>query len=393
MQALSLKSAPGWLGEAAGVAAGREILKAGRVVLGVAIALTALGLVMAYSSSSARLSDSDRDVNGVLVKQACWAVLAAAACAVCARVPLSTLERAAKPLLAVVLVLLVATLLTGVSVKGARRWFELLGVRFQASELLKLAVVLFLARGLAEREKDSHFGSQAPMLPLLLPVALGLGLVLVEPDLGSSLFVGALTIVMLGLAGVRPSRVAPLLVFAMPALALLAYAKFPHVQRRWELWSRGAEAVGGQVQESLVAIGSGGALGRGLGHGTQKLFFVQESNTDFIGAVLGEELGFLGCFAVILGFLAVVWYGRKVTLGARALSPHAAYLAGGAAFVIAFQAAINLAVITNVAPTKGIPLPFISVGGSNLVLVLSCVGLIVNVARRAAAAAGDPSGA
>lgn len=397
MRTLTLRGAPGWLGEAAGVASGREILKAGRVVLGVAVALTALGLVMAYSSSSARLADSGRDVNVVLAKQAAWAVLAAAACAVCARVPLSTLSRAARPLLVVVLLLLVATLVAGVSVKGARRWIEVLGVRFQASELLKLAVVLFLARGLAERERAGPFGVQTAMLPLLLPVAVGIGLVLVEPDLGSSLFVGALAIVMLGLAGVRPARVAPLLVFALPALALLAYAKFPHVQRRWELWTQGAETAGGgigtQVQESLVAIGSGGLLGRGLGNGTQKLFYVQESNTDFIGAVLGEELGFVGCAAVIVAFMALVWHGRKVVLGARALSPHAAYLAGGAVFVIAFQAAINLAVITNSAPTKGIPLPFISVGGSNLVLVLSCVGLIVNVARRAAAAAGDPAAA
>lgn len=383
------RSAGGWLGETAGVAPGRELLAAGRAVLGVSIALTALGLVISYSSSSARLAGLNLDPNGVLAKQAAWTLLAAGAAAFFARVSLETLVRWARPALVAVLVLLALTLLVGVSVKGSRRWMEVLGVRFQASEMFKLAVLLFLAGGLAAREKATHFGQQIPVLSLLIPVALGVGLVLAEPDLGTSLFIAAEAIVLLGLAGVRPARVAPLLGLALPAIVVLAWAKFPHVQRRWELWSQGAEAVRGQVQESLVAIGSGGLLGRGLGHGTQKLYYLGESSTDFIGAVLGEELGFVGCAAVIVGFLLVVWSGRKITLGARALSPQAVYLAGGATFVIAFQAAINLAVITNSAPTKGIPLPFISVGGSNLVLMLSLVGLLVNVARRAAFAAGD----
>ncbi len=380
----------GWLGETAGVAPGRDLLAAGRTILGVAVALTALGLVISYSSSSARLTGMGLNPNAVLAKQAAWVALAAGAAAVCARLPLATLGRLARPALAVVIGLLALTLVAGVSVKGSRRWLEVAGVRFQASELLKLAVLLFLAQGLAAREKATHFGQSMPVLGLLLPVALGIGLVLVEPDLGTSLFVAAEAIVLLGLAGVRPARVAPLLGLALPGIVALAWAKFPHVQRRWETWSKGAESVGGQVQESLVAIGSGGFFGRGLGHGTQKVFYVQESNTDFIGAVLGEELGFLGCAAVIVGFLLIVWSGRRLTLGARALSPHAVYLAGGATFVIGFQAAINLAVITDSAPTKGIPLPFISVGGSNLVLMLSLVGLLVNVAREAAAAAGEP---
>jgi cell division protein FtsW len=371
------------------VAPGREILQAGRVVLGVAVALTALGLVISYSSSSARLAGIGKDVNAVLAKQACWAFLAAGACALFARVPLSALSRWARPLLFLVLGLLVVTLFFGKSVNGSRRWMEVLGARFQPSEMLKLAVLLFLARGLAEREEHTHFGQQVPVLGLLAPIVVGVGLVLVQPDLGSSLFVVAEAVVLLGLAGIRPARLAPLATVALPALVAIAWAKFPHVQRRWDLWTQGSAEVGGQVQESLVAIGSGGLTGRGLGQGTHKLFYVQESNTDFIAAVLGEELGFVGCAAVILGFLMIVWFGRKITLGARVLSPQASYLAGGATFVIAFQAAINLAVVTNSAPTKGIPLPFISVGGSNLVLVLCCVGILVNVARRAAAAAGD----
>jgi cell division protein FtsW len=383
------RTAEGWLGEVAGVAPGRDVLHAGRVVLGVAVALTALGLVLAYSSSSAMLALRGKEPNLVLVKQLTWTLLAAAGAWILAHVPLSALSRFARPALLLVLGLLVATAVFGVTVNGSRRWLEVLGQRIQPSELLKLAVLLYLADALSKREENAHFGRQPPLLGMVAPLLLGVGLVLIQPDLGTSLFLVAESVVLLGLAGVRPTRLAPAMALMLPAILVLAWSKFPHVQRRWSLWTGGAPTGRTQVEESLVAIGSGGLFGMGLGQGQQKLGYLAESHTDFIGAVLGEELGFVGCAAVILGFMAIVWYGRKVTLAARALSPQAAFLAGGATFVIAFQAAINLAVVTNSAPTKGIPLPFISVGGSNLVLMLACVGLIVNVARRSAAALGD----
>jgi cell division protein FtsW len=389
--------AQGWLGEA-GVAPGRELLAAGRTVLTLGVALTALGWVMAYSSSSARavaaqqgLNAVQQDVNAVFVRQACWTLIAAAGCVVMARVPLETLGRWSRPLLTAVIVMLVATKLVGVEVNGARRWLGVGGFRFQPSELLKLVGLLYMADALARREQRAHFDATAPAAALLAPFLLGIGLVFLQPDLGTSLFLVAECLVLLGLAGVRPARVGPAALLLLPLLVGVAWAKFPHVQKRWDTWAQ--SGTGGprtQVDESLLAIGSGGLLGRGLGEGTQKLHYVAESNTDFIGAVLGEELGFVGCAAMILAFMGIAWCGRKITLGARALAPQAIYLAGGAAFIIVFQAAINLAVVTNSAPTKGIPLPFISVGGSNLVLMLCCVGLLVNVARRAASAAGDP---
>lgn len=383
------RTAEGWLGEAAGVAPGREVLHAGRMVLGLAVALTALGLVLCYSSSSALLAMKGKEPHGVLVKQLTWTMLAAVGAWILVHVPLSTLSRLARPALLVMLGLLVATALFGVEVNGSRRWLEILGQRVQPSEFFKLGVLLYLSDALAKREEGAHFGRQPPLAGLLAPLLLGVGLVLIQPDLGTSLFLVAQSVVLLGLAGVRPTRLAPTALLMLPAILALAWTRFPHVQKRWSLWAVGESGGRTQVEESLMAIGSGGLLGRGLGQSQQKLGYLSESHTDFIGAVLGEELGFLGCAAVIVAFMAIVWYGRKVTLAARALSPQAAFLAGGATFVIAFQAAINLAVVTNSAPTKGIPLPFISVGGSNLLLMLACVGLIVNVARRASAALGD----
>jgi cell division protein FtsW len=384
------RRATGWLGEVAAVAPGRELLAAGRTVLGVAIALTALGLVVAYSSSSSQLASAGKDPNAIFIKQACWALLGTGACLLFARVPLETLGRWSRPALTAVIVLLVATRVFGLEVNQARRWLAFGDLRIQPSELLKLAGLLYLADALARREQRAHFDASAPAFGLLAPLLLGIGLVFLQPDLGTSLFLVAEALVLLGLAGVRPARIGPGLLLALPLLLAVGWAKFPHVQKRWDLWVGDAAQGRTQIDESLLAIGSGGLMGRGLGEGTQKLHYLPECSTDFAGAVVGEELGFLGCAVLVLGFMLLAWNGRKLTLGARALSPQAVYLAGGAAFVIVFQAVINLAVVTNSAPTKGIPLPFISVGGSNLLIMLSCVGLLVNVARRSAAAAGDP---
>jgi cell division protein FtsW len=146
---------------------------------------------------------------------------------------------------------------------------------------------------------------------------------------------------------------------------------------------------GDQVREALVAIGSGGLTGVGLGEGGHKLGFVPEIQTDFIFAMVGEELGFLGCVGVVLTFMLFTWYGSRLAWHARALGSYACYLAAGAVFIVAFQAVINLAVVTGLAPTKGIALPFLSKGGSNLLMVSICVGLLVNIARRTADAVGE----
>jgi cell division protein FtsW len=282
----------------------------------------------------------------------------------------------------------VLTLAIGPEINQSRRWLQLAGFSLQPSELLKLAVLLYLAERLAVREADATFGDRTPVLAVLAPVAIGTGLVLVEPDLGTALFVAAIAVVLLALAGIRPTRFLPFAAAAFPLLLVYAWSRFAHVQRRVGTFLEGAKP-GDQVYESLIAIGSGGLLGRGLGEGTQKLFYVAESNTDFIFAVLGEELGFAATASVVLAFMAFTWFGRKVAWRARILGPHAYYLAAGATFVVAFQALINIAVVTAAAPTKGVSLPFLSLGGSNLLVAGVMVGILVNVARRTAAAAAD----
>jgi cell division protein FtsW len=375
-------------GERLSAEGGGEVLHAGRMVLAVAVGLVALGLLMVYSTSAALHAVDGRSHADGLVRQLRWVLLGAIVVWFVARLDERWLRRAARPLLALALLLLVATLLFGPAVKGSRRWLVVAGLSIQPSELLKIAVLLYLADRLSARERAQSFGQPTPLLTFLLPVGLGVLLVLIAPDLGTSLFIVAEAVILLGLAGVRPTRFVPFALTVVPVVVLFAYTRFPHVRDRFELYATGA-GQGTQVHEALVAIGSGGLFGRGLGEGAQKLGYIAEAHNDFIFAVIGEELGFVGCALVVLAYMAFVFYGRRVAWRARILGPHAFYLAAGATFLVAFQALVNIAVVTATAPTKGVSLPFISTGGSNLLMALVCVGLILNVARRTAAASAE----
>lgn len=385
---------------------GYQVLRAGRVVAWTAIGLIALGLVMVYSSTAsvraleqeARLFDAPElgtpaqaaSPHRYLLRQLRWAAIAAVLAFCVSRMPLGWLERSGRPLLITSILLLIAVLVLGRAVNNSRRWIDLGVLRFQPSELLKIAVLVYVSWQLAARERARSFGHRTPLMATLAPVGIAIILVLVEPDLGTALFIAAETVVLLGLAGVRPARLLPVAMIAMPAIVVYAFTRFSHVSRRWELWIKEPQ-TGTQVHEGLVALGSGGLTGTGLGQGTQKLGYIAESQTDFIFTVIGEELGFLGCAAVVIAFMTILWFGRKVAWQARILGPHAFYLAAGATFIICFQALMNIAVVTAAVPTKGVSLPFISVGGSNLLMATTCVALIMNIARRTAAATtGDP---
>ncbi|MCB9826531.1 MAG: cell division protein FtsW [Planctomycetes bacterium] len=367
----------------------QAIQQAASFVVLLAVGLTSFGLVMVYSTSSAQRAALGEDMAYGLVRQAIWVVLGVGLAWLVARTPLTTLRRLAGPLLVVVLLLLAITLGFAPSVKGARRWLRLGALSMQPSEFAKIAVLLFLADRLARREPDSSFGMRLPLLPVLLPVGLTLVLVFLAPDLGMTLFLVAECVVLLGLAGVRPGRVLPYVLVSLPAILLYAFTHFGHVKKRLAAFTG---EPSGQVREALVAIGAGGFLGVGLGRGMQKLHYVAEAHTDFIFSIIGEELGFMGCAAVVCAFMGLVVHGRRIAWSARAWSPQDPfpfYVAAGATFLITFQALVNLAVVTGSAPTKGVSMPFISVGGSNLLVMATCVGLLVNVARASAALALD----
>lgn len=369
-----------------------DVLAASRAVLAVVAGLIGLGIVMVYSTSSALGAGRSGAHADVLIRQLRWVVLGLLVGLGVSRVKLEVLRTVARPVLGLALVLLVATLLMAPPVNGSRRWLRLAGISIQSSELLKIGVLLYLADALSTRERLRAFGHGTRLLPMLAPVGLGATLVLVAPDLGTSLFIVAEAVVLLGLAGIRPTRVVPFALTVVPVIIVFAYTRFPHVRNRLAMYS-GGPGAGSQVQEALVAIGSGGVFGKGLGEGAQKVGYFAEAHNDFIFAVIGEELGFAGCAAVVVAYMLLAWNGRTIAWHARRLGPHAMYLAAGATFLIVFQALINIAVVTATAPTKGVSLPFISTGGSNFLMVCTCVGLLLNVARRSAQApAEDPLG-
>jgi len=332
-------------------------------VLVPALVLTGLGLICVYSFGGQHV-----------IRQAVWAALGVAACIAVSRIPLDVLRRTGPALLAGAGLLLLLALLVAPSVAGTRRWLVIPSVGFfQPSELAKLAVVLFLAARLAERR-----GQDARALRTVWPVVPVCFLVLLAPDLGTTVFLACVTLVLLLVAGARLGPLLTALFGAVPLLLLVA-AHYPYMRRRLEFFE--GELNYQQVQ-ALIAFGSGGFMGNGLGAGRQKLDYLPAGHTDFVLPNIGEEMGFLGVALVGVLFALICIHGTRVALlAARRKEQFGFYLACGATFLVVFQAAVNMAVATAAAPTKGISLPFLSQGGSNLLMTLVAIGLVVNVGR------------
>jgi cell division protein FtsW len=294
------------------------------------------------------------------------------------------LEKFVLPFLGLSVLLLVLVLLPGlgVSVNGSRRWLRLGPLSFQPAELAKLALVVYLAAFLA-RKRDELGEFWRGMVP---PLAVGgtlAALVLAQPDLGSCLTLLVLTVGLLFLAG-APTRSLALLVGPALSLAALAVWLAPYRMRRvfafLDPW-QDPRGSGFQIIQSWLALGGGGLTGRGIGESKQKLFYLPEAHTDFIFAVLGEELGFLGAAAVVVLFAVLVWRGLRI--GIRAADPFGAYLALGITVLVATQTLVNLGVVTGMLPTKGLPLPFLSFGGSALLMTMLATGMLLNISQDA----------
>ncbi len=335
-------------------------------------------MVMLFSVSTAQAGTRH------LMMQPVWCALGLVACWCLAAWDYRWLRKAAWPLLGVSVLLLILVLVPGVTrnVKGAHRWLAAGGWTFQPSELAKIALIIALA----------HYGDryllQMPTLKqgLLVPlviIAPVLALIFAEPDVGTTVLVAAVSGFMLLIAGTRAVFLTPPSIAAGVGLAFYILNNPTRLHRIFAFLhpEEHKEGVGYQVYQSIVAIGSGGLTGVGLGDGRQKLGFVPEQHTDFILSVIGEELGLVATISVVLAFLVILICG--VVIAWRARETFGLLLAAGITFLIGMQAAINIGVVTGSLPNKGLSLPFISYGGSNLVLMLACVGLLLNVARHA----------
>jgi cell division protein FtsW len=337
-------------------------------------ALLSLGFVMLYSAGLLKGGAH------YCIMQLLWAGAGLVVAAILAGFDYRWLRKAAWLLLGVAVVLLALVLLTP-KVNGASRWFRFGPVNFQPSELAKLVLIVVLARYCDEYYSVIRTFRRGLVLPGCI-IGLVVGLIFIEPDRGASILLTTVGGIMLIVAGAKLRYILPPLLCAASAVAYCLYQD-PVRQRRILSWldlENHKQGAGFQVWRSIVGIGSGGVDGVGLGNGREKAL-VPEHHTDFIFSVVGEELGLIATLATLVLFVALVFCGLYIA--GRARDRFGFLLGSGIAFLIGLQAAINIGVVTGALPNKGLPLPFVSYGGSNLLLMLSCIGILLSIARHA----------
>ena len=344
----------------------------------VTLGLVAFGLVMVYSASSARALLSADAPSYYLKRQAIYAVMGLVALVILSRFDFHRLRHATQPLLAVTFVLLVAVLAIGTAVNGARRWIPIGFMNFQPSELAKLVLALWTAALLARRPAPRTLGELAK--PIGVVVGLACALILIEPDLGTAIAIAIMVSAILVVSGTRLRLLASAAGIAT-SVVLLAIWLEPY--RRERIFSfldpwHDPQGAGFQSVQSMIALGSGGFFGVGLGESVQKIYYLPEASTDMIFAIVGEELGLIGAMAVIAAFAVFAYAGFNIALHCR--DPFGKRLAAGITALICGQAAVNVSAVMGIAPLTGIPLPFVSYGGSSLVVGLAAVGILLNIA-------------
>jgi cell division protein FtsW len=350
-----------------------------------AVGLALFGLVMVYSASGATPTDKLGGSFHFVFRQAVWAAAGIAAMLILMRIDY---QRYASPTLILLLLGISAVLLIAVFFfpprNGARRWIAFGAFSAQPSEFAKLAFIAFLAYFLTRRNEDDEQRSfQATFLPAAIVAGILMALILKEPDLGTALMIGVIFVVML-VAGRVPLW--HLLALALPVMLIGWVAVWNEPFRRGRILAfLNPEAFprkeGYQILQSLYAVGSGGMSGVGLGGSKQKLGYLPEARTDFIFAVIGEELGFIGAALVVLVFGILLW--RCLQASFRAPDQFGQLLGIGLTTMLIAQAFFNMSVVLSLVPTKGIPLPFVSAGGSSLLFALAAVGVLLNISEQA----------
>jgi cell division protein FtsW len=348
-----------------------------------ALALVCVSVVMVYSASAVMAEERFGQPYLFFTKQTLWATLGVALMSMVMRVDYRTWrnERLIWTLLAVVGVLLVAVLFAA-KVNGTRRWFAVGGFGIQPSELAKLAAVLFAAL-ILERRMHRINDVTFSVLPILLIVGPLFGLILVEPDFGTSVSLIAVVGVMIFSAGLSYRYVIGAGLLMVAGLGVALVQESYRIKRIMSFLNPWADPLGDgfQIIQSLIAVGTGGVFGRGLMESKQKLFFLPEPHTDFIYSVIAEELGLIGAVVILACFGVLAWRGLRTSL--RAPDPFGSFLALGLTMMIVLQAFVNISVVLGLAPTKGIPLPLVSAGGSSLLINLLAVGVLLNISQHA----------
>jgi cell division protein FtsW len=356
-------------------------LKSDKVLFWAAVLLVCTSIVMVYSATA--LTDQRSGGTATLIRQLCWATLGIGTLLFTMRLDYHELRR---PSLIWALIAVTAASLLAVFAfdqrLGARRWIEIGSLTWQPSELAKVVIILFAA-ALLERRMHRINELGYAIMPVAI-VTLGLGsLILLEPDLGTPVVIVAAVLTIVFVSGLRYRHLLSAVLLMLPGLILLIVL-YPHrIGRLMAFLHPEADKLGFgyQAWQSILAVGSGGLFGRGLMEGLQKVYYLPEANNDFIFAVIGEELGLIGTTLVLACFLVIAWRGLRAAL----LAPDrfGALLGIGLTTMMGVQALINMSVVLSLLPTKGLPLPLISAGGTSLVINLAAMGILLNISQHA----------
>jgi cell division protein FtsW len=342
--------------------------------------LVTVGTVMIYSSSSILAMERFRDGQFFLKKQIFFVFLGLLVLVLMTRIPYYKLRKLAWPGIAVSAVLLIAIWIPhlGIRAGGAVRWLNLGVFSFQVSELAKVTLILFLAHHLTQKANQVREISQGLLIPFAI-TGIIVGLILLQPDFGTTVIIAVITLMMIYLAGGRIIHLVGIAALCLPVVVWLLLQK----SYRWarltaflDPW-KDPRNSGFQIIQSLIAFGSGGAFGVGIGDGMQKLFYLPEPHTDFILSVVAEESGFIGVGLILFLYIVLIVRGFQISVKAPELFGN--LLAAGLTMLLALEAFINIAGVMGLIPLKGLALPFLSYGGTSLIMSLCAVGILLNI--------------
>lgn len=353
------------------------------ILLLVTLILVTVGTTMIYSSSSIIALEKFKDGQYFLKKQLFFVFVGMAAMIIMTRTPYSQLKKWAYPgmLLSFVLLSLLLVPNLGLRRGGATRWLNLGGFSFQVTELVKITIVIFLAHLLTRKAHQLKDFSKGVLVPLSVP-SIAILLILLEPDFGTAVIIAAILLLMLFIAGARIKHLSFLVAAFIPVgVALILYKgyRLTRLTAFLDPW-KDANNTGFQIIQSLLSFGSGGTFGVGIGDGMQKLFYLPEPHTDFILSIIAEESGFIGVTIVIVMFAVFAFRGFMIALKAPDL--FGTLLAAGLTMVIAMEAFINIAGVMGLIPLKGLVLPFLSYGGTALIMTMTAVGILLNISSQ-----------
>lgn len=345
--------------------------------------LVGIGIVMVYSASSALALKKFGSDYFFLKRQALFSMMGMLALVVCSHIPLGIYRSLAYPLLivATVLLLLIPFSSLGVTAGGAKRWLSIMGFSFQPSEVARLAMVVYLAYSMSKKQdriKEFSIG----FLPHFIVLVLFSVLILMQPDFGSVVILGTITWILMFVGGVRLRYLLSFVLLALPIIyyvMLNAEYRIRRITSFLNPWQYPTED-GYQIVHSLMAFGTGGIWGAGIGRGYQKLFYLPEPHTDFIFSVIGEELGLVGIIVILFLYTLILWRGVQIARNAN--EPFAAIMALGITAAILLQVCVNMGVALGLLPTKGLTLPFLSYGGTSLLINMASIGILMNIGAR-----------